>query len=181
MLKPPLCGYRTTGSDGLSCCRTVTAKVLLLGFGGHRETSKGLKKQCERKQEGREHQVHRRTYGHLRAPDTCAHPKVGVRNWTRDASNEPGPSSGAKVIPNKSTPRPPAKAKTNPPEKNGIQTRPLAKAKTNPLEKQDSSRVNLHPMKSDLKIISQNIQEKKPSWEMAEITNSFRQPKTYFR
>ena len=39
----------------------------------------------------------------------------------------------------------------------------------------------MHPMNSDLKVVSQNIQEKKLLREIEEITNSFRQPKTDFR
>ena len=83
-----------------------------------------------------------------------AHPNVGVRNWAWDASKEPGP-------------------------KTSTFSDPKQKQKTNPLRKKN--KLNMHPMNSDLKVVSQNIQEKKLLREIEEITNSFRQPKTDFR
>lgn len=48
-------------------------------------------------------------------------------------------------------------------------------------KKKDSNKLNMHPMSFDLKVVSQNVQEKKLLWEFEEITNSFWQPKTDFR
>lgn len=56
-----------------------------------------------------------------------------------------------------------------------------SKSKNKPFEEKKKNKLNTHPMNSDLKVVSQNIKEKKLLREIEEITNSFRQPKTDFR
>lgn len=131
---------------------------------GHRKTSKDLK----HRQRGSRREANAKSKEHLRTSSCSrshAHPNVGVRNWAWDANKEPGPSSGAKGTPKKHILRPQAKAKTNP-----------FRGK-----KKDSNKLNMQPMNSDLKVVSQNIHKKKLLWEIEEITNSFWQPKTDFR